>query len=129
MLPLALFAKLTGTYTIGPSGNYMSFTAAVSAHTSSGVSGPVIFNIAGWKTITGQDSNSVSIDPMFYSNTNLHVSNPLFNNLGTPITAVADDIDGEPRDSISPDIGADEFALSKDKRPNAIEINQMIFTV
>jgi len=38
-------AQLSGTYTIGPSGNHTSFTAAVSALTTSGISGPVVFNI------------------------------------------------------------------------------------
>jgi hypothetical protein len=41
-----LSAQLNGTYTIGPSGNYTSFTAAISALQSSGVSGPVTFNVA-----------------------------------------------------------------------------------
>ncbi|MCB2205349.1 T9SS type A sorting domain-containing protein [bacterium] len=38
-------AQLSGSYTIGPSGNYSSFSAAVSALTGSGVSGPVTFNV------------------------------------------------------------------------------------
>ncbi|MFZ1728589.1 MAG: hypothetical protein WAV84_00555, partial [Bacteroidota bacterium] len=38
-------AQLNGTYTIGSGGNYASFTAAVSALSSSGVSGPVTFTV------------------------------------------------------------------------------------
>ncbi len=38
-------AQLSGSYTIGASGNYATFTAAISALTSSGVSGPVTFNV------------------------------------------------------------------------------------
>ncbi|WP_139316609.1 right-handed parallel beta-helix repeat-containing protein, partial [Algoriphagus marinus] len=37
---------LTGTYTIGASGDYLSFNGAVSALNTNGVSGPVIFNVA-----------------------------------------------------------------------------------
>ena len=50
LLSLPVFSQLSGTYTINPSGtgttNYASFTAAVSALTTSGVSGPVTFNVA-----------------------------------------------------------------------------------
>jgi len=46
MVPVMTFAQLNGTYTIGSTGNYTSFTAAVSALTSNGISGPVVFNIA-----------------------------------------------------------------------------------
>jgi hypothetical protein len=44
-----VFSQLSGTYTINPSGtgttNYASFSAAVTALTTSGVSGPVTFNV------------------------------------------------------------------------------------
>ena len=39
------FAQLSGSYTIGSGGNYASFTAAVTALTTSGVSGPVTFSV------------------------------------------------------------------------------------
>ena len=39
-------AQLSGTYSIGTSGTYINFNAAVTALTTSGVSGPVIFNVA-----------------------------------------------------------------------------------
>ncbi|HOJ05853.1 MAG TPA: BNR-repeat neuraminidase N-terminal domain-containing protein, partial [Bacteroidota bacterium] len=38
-------AQLSGSYTIGSGGNYASFTAAISALTTSGVSGAVTFNV------------------------------------------------------------------------------------
>jgi hypothetical protein len=50
LLTMPAFAQLSGTYTIDPAGsgstNYLSFTDAVSALTTSGVSGPVTFNVA-----------------------------------------------------------------------------------
>ena len=82
-------------------GNFLGYLETVGSTT----------NIVGWKAITSQDSNSVSINPIFYTNTNLHVSNPLFNNLGTPLAQVTDDIDGDIRNLIAPDIGADEFTI------------------
>ena len=49
-LPTSVFAQLSGTYTIDANGsgttNYSSFTAALSALTTNGVNGPVIFNVA-----------------------------------------------------------------------------------
>ena len=49
LLSLPVFSQLSGTYTIDPSGtgttNYASFSAAVTALTTSGVSGPVTFNV------------------------------------------------------------------------------------
>jgi len=49
LLTMPAFAQLSGTYTINPAGtgasNYASFSAAVTALTTSGVSGPVTFNV------------------------------------------------------------------------------------
>ena len=48
-LTTPLFAQLSGSYTIDPSGtgtnNYTSFTSAISALSTSGVSGAVTFNV------------------------------------------------------------------------------------
>ncbi len=43
---LGLKAQMSGTYTIGGSGTYSSFSAAVSALNSQGISGDVTFNVA-----------------------------------------------------------------------------------
>ncbi len=69
-------------------------------------------SLANWVSLSGGDSNSVSINPNYYSNTDLHVSNPLFDNLGTTLSNVIKDIDGELRSSTAPDIGADEYTFS-----------------
>ncbi|MCF8298874.1 MAG: hypothetical protein K9J13_15100, partial [Saprospiraceae bacterium] len=45
IFPIALSAQLSGTYTIGTNGNYSTFTAAVSALTTSGINGPVVFYV------------------------------------------------------------------------------------
>ncbi len=66
-------------------------------------------SITGWQNLSGLDSNSVSMNPMFYSNGDYHIGNPLLDNLGTPVSEVLYDLDGQVRDSIHPDIGADEF--------------------
>ena len=71
--------------------------------------GNPISNLSTWQDSTGLDSNSVSLDPLYVSNSDLHVRAPGLNGAATPISSVTDDIDGEARDTVHPDIGADEF--------------------
>jgi hypothetical protein len=67
--------------------------------------------LAQWQNLSGQDSNSISANPDFFSNSNLHISQNSVNvdRKGVPITGIAKDIDGQQRHSLHPDIGADEY--------------------
>jgi hypothetical protein len=68
-------------------------------------------SLANWYNTTGHDSASISVNPDFASFTDLHI-NPAsisVNNLGTPITRIIDDYDGDVRSITTPDIGADEY--------------------
>lgn len=69
--------------------------------------------LAAWKSNSAEGYNSINVDPNYISNKNLHVNNNALNNAGTPVTGVTKDIDGETRNSSSPDIGADEFSPSQ----------------
>jgi len=66
-----------------------------------------------WKTATGKDNNSISTLPLFTSSTDLHSSSGMLNahaiSLSSTLTPVTTDIDGQIRNSLTPDIGADEF--------------------
>lgn len=53
--------------------------------------------------------NSISANPFYVSETDLHVNNAVLNNLGTPLAGVSTDFDGENRNAATPDIGADEY--------------------
>ncbi|RYY33807.1 MAG: T9SS sorting signal type C domain-containing protein [Sphingobacteriaceae bacterium] len=69
---------------------------------------------ADWKTATSKDANSINQIPVFVSPTDLHLSSTGNNNLdnkGTNalIAVVAKDIDGQLRNTSTPDMGADEF--------------------
>ncbi len=60
----------------------------------------------------GVDSHSVAVNPNYFSTSNLHASSSLIHHKGKfnkydPGT----DIDGDLRDTISPDMGADEFKI------------------
>jgi hypothetical protein len=68
-------------------------------------------NLAAWQTATGMDANSVTVNPVFYSTRDLHTSTTALNNAGRPITGITSDIDGDPRSTTTPDIGADEFSI------------------
>lgn len=53
--------------------------------------------------------NSISRNPFYASTSDLHVSNAVLNGLGTPLSSVSTDADGESRNALTPDIGADEY--------------------
>ncbi|MEO7325225.1 MAG: choice-of-anchor D domain-containing protein [Dokdonella sp.] len=61
-----------------------------------------------WRIATGVDLNSLALDPLFVSTTNLHVASasPMFA-AGTTIAGITDDFDGDVRPA-TPTIGADE---------------------
>jgi hypothetical protein len=67
--------------------------------------------LSAWQTATGDDANSLNVDPKFVSNTDLHI-NTAYNNVGDKgifIPSVTTDIDGDTRSVTTPDIGADEY--------------------
>ncbi|MEA3497329.1 MAG: T9SS type A sorting domain-containing protein [Bacteroidota bacterium] len=67
-------------------------------------------NFKHWQDSTSFDNQSIFTNPFFHSITNLHTHNQLINNSGTPLSLITTDIDGEIRNNLHPDIGADEFS-------------------
>lgn len=60
----------------------------------------------------GGNVNSLNVAPVFASATDLHLTasnNDAISDKGTALAEVAVDIDGEVRNSVTPDMGADEF--------------------
>jgi hypothetical protein len=57
----------------------------------------------------GNDVNSVSGDPLYISVSNLMPIGAVLDNVGTPIPSLDIDIEGNPRDPSTPDIGAYEY--------------------
>jgi hypothetical protein len=86
--------------TPGSNGQYVAYRNGVD-----------LVTLADWQMATTRDSHSINLNPNFVSTTDLHI-NPAssnVNNLAIPISCVATDIDGEARNPVTPDIGADEY--------------------
>ncbi len=69
--------------------------------------------LSDWKSGSSQDANSVSADPLFLSSSDLHIqsggtSSPVIGQ-AEAVTGIMADIDGDVRNSVTPDIGADEI--------------------
>ena len=67
-------------------------------------------NLAEWQSASSLGANSISVQPDYFSNTDLHTHSYNINNNGVSLPSVTTDIDGEARDASTPDIGADEFS-------------------
>jgi len=67
-------------------------------------------DLSAWKSGSGQDAHSLSVDPLLASNTNLMPSQPLLI-AGIPITGINTDYIGVPRDADNPTIGAYEMGI------------------
>jgi hypothetical protein len=68
-------------------------------------------NLQNFRDTTGLDLNSIFGNPRFVSSTNAYIRTDVatpVESRGTPIAAVPIDIDGNPRNTTSPDAGADE---------------------
>lgn len=66
-----------------------------------------------WQAASMKDSNSIFADPNFIDSTNLHIINSPALNAGKPMASVSQDIDGDLRSPIAPDLGADEYSLNE----------------
>ncbi len=69
-----------------------------------------INDIDTWQTTTGFDTASDTLDPIFNSMEDLHMCQGQFIDAGAmPFSWLTTDFDGQTRDTVTPDIGADEF--------------------
>jgi hypothetical protein len=69
-------------------------------------------DLDSWKALTGFDAHSLSTDPGYFTQTNLHISNGILDRSGLTLPEIKDDIDSDSRDALHPDIGADEISLA-----------------
>ena len=65
--------------------------------------------LANWVAASQKDSVSINVNPSFVSDSDLHVASIAMDDRGVHLTNVSDDIDGQTRSLVTPDIGADEY--------------------
>ena len=75
----------------------------------SAYSGYKLYSISTWRAL-GFAAHDTSADPLYNSNTDLHANAFEVNNDALPFKKIRYDIDGVLRDSLTPDIGANEFS-------------------
>jgi hypothetical protein len=68
-------------------------------------------DLSALQLANSMDANSLSVDPGFITPFDLHTVSLDLWQAGTPLAEVLFDIDGDPRDPITPCIGADEYVL------------------
>lgn len=77
-----------------------------------GINGTFQTTMAGWRTATGKEANSLNINPVFSTTTDLHLtpaSNLSLNETAPPLALVPLDFDSTTRNGLRVDVGADEF--------------------
>lgn len=89
------------------------------------VTGSVYNNLNAWRSATSRDANSISVSPVFNSNTDLHTGLINLDSAATPIASVTDDFDGQARNATHPDIGADEFQ----SLPNNMGLSAILYPI
>lgn len=70
-------------------------------------------SLSAWKTGSGKDTNSVSVNPFFMTWNNPNTSEIPLNNSAQAVSVVTDDLFGNSRSATTPDMGAVEFDVSQ----------------
>jgi hypothetical protein len=132
-----IFANTGGGYIYYVYNNGSPSSISVSDYNDIYTTGP---NVAHWssnvqvttldslQTISGKELHSVSANPGFLSPTDLHVTAAALDSAALPVAEVTDDYDGQLRNSVFPDIGADEFSATNtppviSNLPSSVEFN------
>jgi hypothetical protein len=68
-----------------------------------------VINLRELQQSSGKNSNSLSVYPHYDAFDDLHTSAPWLDGRGTALPRLTTDFDGDLRDALAPDIGADEF--------------------
>jgi len=66
-------------------------------------------NLAALKSASSQESNSMSVDPNFLAPNDLRLITSPLDGMGQALSNVLVDFEGDVRDTLTPDMGADEF--------------------
>lgn len=78
-------------------------------------------NFEEYRENTLTDEKSVNVDPDYFTDSNLHMTNQFLEGGAFVVTEINTDFDGEPRHVEFPDIGADEFLIRGDVKVTSID--------
>ncbi len=84
--------------------NYFTSSATFSKNGSS-----VSSTLNSWKTSVSQESNALNTNPFYVASNNLHITNFGLKGMGISLPEISIDIDGSPRNTNNPTIGAHEL--------------------
>ncbi len=79
-------------------------------------------DLSALQTANGKETNSLSIDPGFFSDSDLHINSSDLDGKAVPLAEVSMDIDGDMRDVSTPDIGADEYTYVSNVPPSITSV-------
>ena len=105
------FARYSGSFTSLDYNDYYT-NGLILMKWSSSLTTPTSAGITGIRALSSADTNSIVANPVYYSPSNLHSYGSAINAAGRPLSSVSIDIDGDQRNSSTPDMGADEFFIS-----------------
>jgi protocatechuate 3,4-dioxygenase beta subunit len=101
-------SSTTGTFSSNYNDLYVDGVGGLAGYT-----GVDQTTLGAWRTASGQDANSVAVNPAFVSALDLHVQpSSLVESRGIPVGGVTTDKDGDTRNATWPDLGLDEFTGS-----------------
>lgn len=112
---LAVFPPASGLAALVSNASFLAFDH--NAYFSPVTGGLIEYNgftlgAGNYQGFLGWNTHSVHGDPQYVDNlVDLHSFGVLLSGAGDPLANVALDMDGQPRDTLHPDIGADEYGL------------------
>ncbi|RYY83897.1 MAG: right-handed parallel beta-helix repeat-containing protein, partial [Chitinophagaceae bacterium] len=120
-----IFASTSGNPAL--SGNTFESSDYNNFYTTGNIA-PGVATLNDWTGLTIFDDHSLSVNPFFTSNTDLHVAASELDGAGLAITGISTDVDGELRND-PPDMGADErAALARDAALTQLVAPQQPYT-
>lgn len=102
---------LAPTNVLGTMDNNVFYSTSTNL-SSTGTNASITNTLAQLQTALGGNTNSLVVQPVFVSATDLHLlnsANNTINGAAAPLSGITTDIDGDTRNATTPDIGADEF--------------------